>query len=116
MERRARALEDPFQTDRDLFAGSHGRVIGNAVEREAERSARPLPADLVPVLLAAQGDAALAAGERMSADPERLRRDHEVLDDEALLDAVHVHHLPAFEVRKVDRMLRAEEPGAHERP
>ena len=41
----------------------------------------------------------------MSSDAERLRRDHQVLDDEALLDAVHVYHLPAFEVRQVDRML-----------
>ena len=62
------------------------------------------------MVLASEGDAALAAGERVTADPERLSGDHQVLDHQSFLDTVHVDHLPALEVREVDRMLFARSP------
>src|SRR5439155_12153797 len=116
VERRAGALEDSGQADRDLLARPDRRAVGHAVEAEPEGAARPLAAHLVPVLLAAQRDAALATRERMPSDAERLRRDHQVLDDEPLLDAVHVDHLPALEVPEIDRVSLAEQPGFDERP
>src|SRR6266550_3815567 len=94
VERRTGALEDSGQADRDLLARPDRRAVGHAVEAEPEGAARPLAAHLVPVLLAAQRDAALATRERMPSDAERLRRDHQVLDDEPLLELEEIRASP----------------------
>src|SRR5207237_8003899 len=80
VEGRTGAFEDPLEPDRDLFARVDRGVVWDAVESEAERAARPLASDPAPVLLAAAGDAALPAGQRVAADSERRGRDHQVLD------------------------------------
>ena len=113
---RTGALEDPGQPDRDGLAGADRRVVGDAVEREPERAAGALAADRVPVLLAAEGHAPLAARERVAADPEGLRGEHQVLHHQAFLDAVHVDHLPPLEVPQVDGVRVVEQSRLHERP
>src|SRR3990172_3655615 len=78
--------------------------------------AGPSAAGEVPGRPPAHRPAPLPARERVPAEAERLRRQHEVLDYEPCLDTVHVHHLPALEVGDVVgmRVLR-EEARVHER-
>ena len=80
------------------------RVAGAATSPQGTRALRNLLilgqmlSAIDPDLLAAHRDAALAPGERMTPQPQRLRGDQQVLHHQSRLDPVHVHHLPALEV------------------
>ena len=109
LERRHRGLEDSLEANRHGFACTKRRIVGDLEHLEAERTARTLATDLVPVLLATHRDAALAAVERMAAEAHRLRGVHQVADHQALLHAIGIDHLPALKLPEVHGMRRVEE-------